>query len=87
MRVLKWIAVVVVLLIAAVAALLFTAGAKAKLPALAGYGPPPNLPAPNPTLIPTINQADGVGWPAGAKPTPAAGLAVAAFADKLTHPR
>ncbi|HEY0300041.1 MAG TPA: sorbosone dehydrogenase family protein [Rhizomicrobium sp.] len=87
MRVLKWIAVVVVLLIAAVAALLLTAGDKAKLPALAGYGPQPNLPAPNPTLIPTINQADGVGWPAGAKPTPAAGLAVAAFADKLTHPR
>ncbi|HXC55751.1 MAG TPA: sorbosone dehydrogenase family protein [Rhizomicrobium sp.] len=87
MRVLKWLAILVVVVLAAGAAIWFTAGDTAKLPALAGYGPSPTLPAPNPTLIPTINQADGIGWPAGGKPTPAAGLAVAAFAGGLDHPR
>ena len=87
MRILKWIAILLVVAVAAGAALWWTRGDTAKLPALAGYGPEPTLPAPNPTLIPTINQASGVGWPAGKTPTPAAGLAVAAFADKLTHPR
>ncbi|MEI9991307.1 MAG: sorbosone dehydrogenase family protein [Rhizomicrobium sp.] len=87
MRILKWIGICLVVVIAAGAVLLWTAGDTAKLPALAGYGPRPELPAPHPTLIPTINQAKGVGWPAGARPTPAAGLAVAAFADKLNHPR
>jgi glucose/arabinose dehydrogenase len=57
------------------------------LPASAGIGPNPTLPAPHPTLIPTINQASAIGWPAGGKPVPAPGLAVAAFADKLDHPR
>ena len=87
MRILKWLGILAVVAIAAGAVLFWTGGEMAKLPAIAGYGPKPDLPAPNPTLIPTINQAKGVGWPAGAKPTPASGLAVAAFADKLTHPR
>ncbi|HWD26281.1 MAG TPA: sorbosone dehydrogenase family protein [Rhizomicrobium sp.] len=87
MRVLRWLLVLVLLGAAALAALWYTRGDTAKEPELAGYGANPTLPAPNPTLIPTINQAPGVGWPAGAKPTPAAGLKVAAFADKLTHPR
>jgi glucose/arabinose dehydrogenase len=52
-----------------------------------GTGPSPKLPEPNKTLIPTVNIAPAVGWPAGAKPTPAAGTQVAAFAEGLDHPR
>ena len=87
MRVLKWFVALVIVVIAAGALLLWTGGESAKLSEMAGYGPKPELPAPNATLVPTINQANGIGWPAGAKPTPAAGLSVAAFADKLDHPR
>ena len=83
MRVLKWFAALVIVVIAAGALLLWTGGESAKLSEMAGYGPKPELPAPNATLVPTINQANGIGWPAGAKPIPAAGLSVAAFADKL----
>ncbi len=62
-------------------------GDKAKLPQQAGYGAHPSLPAPNPTMIPTINQADAVGWPAGEKPVAGAGLQVSAFAAGLDHSR
>jgi glucose/arabinose dehydrogenase len=59
----------------------------AKLPFIAGVGPHPVLPPPDKTLIPTVNIAPAVGWPAGAMPTPAAGFAVNAFASGLNHPR
>ncbi|WP_210485643.1 PQQ-dependent sugar dehydrogenase [Microvirga antarctica] len=62
-------------------------GESATVPVEQGYGPKPTLPAPNKTLIPTVNIAPAKGWPAGGKPTPAAGLAVAAFATGLDHPR
>ncbi|PCR92946.1 sorbosone dehydrogenase [Pseudomonas fluorescens] len=52
-----------------------------------GTGPSPKLPEPNKTLIPTVNIAPAIGWPAGAKPTPAAGTQVAALAENLDHPR
>ena len=52
-----------------------------------GTDPSPKLPEPNKTLIPTVNIAPAIGWPAGAKPTPAAGTQVAAFAENLDHPR
>lgn len=52
-----------------------------------GTGPSPKLPEPNKTLIPTVNIAPAIGWPAGAKPTAAAGTQVAAFAEGLDHPR
>ncbi len=39
------------------------------------------------TLIPTINVAKAVGWPAGATPQGAAGTTVNAFASGLAHPR
>lgn len=52
-----------------------------------GTGPSPKLPEPNKTLIPTVNIAPAIGWPAGAKPTPATGTQVAAFAENLDHPR
>ena len=53
----------------------------------AGTGPNPVLPQPHPTLLPTVNVARAVGWPAGAKPRAAAGLAVGAYASGLDHPR
>lgn len=52
-----------------------------------GYGPSPTLPAPNQTLLPTVNIAPAKGWPANAMPIPAPGLAVNAFASGLDHPR
>ncbi|CAA9891632.1 L-sorbosone dehydrogenase [Candidatus Methylobacter favarea] len=59
----------------------------AQLPVEAGMGPDPQLPPPNPTLIPTVNIAPAKGWPANKKPVPAPGTKVAAFADRLDHPR
>jgi glucose/arabinose dehydrogenase len=53
----------------------------------AGSGPQPQLPPPNHTAIPTLNIAPAVHWREGEKPTPAAGLAVGAFATGLDHPR
>ncbi|WP_428309731.1 PQQ-dependent sugar dehydrogenase [Hydrocarboniphaga sp.] len=53
----------------------------------AGMGADPALPEPQKSLVPTINIAPAKGWPQGAKPVPAAGTQVAAFADKLDHPR
>jgi glucose/arabinose dehydrogenase len=52
-----------------------------------GEGPQPQLPPPKKTLIPTLNIAPAVHWAAGEAPTPAAGLAVGAFATGLDHPR
>jgi glucose/arabinose dehydrogenase len=52
-----------------------------------GTGPSPKLPEPHKTLIPTVNIAPAIGWPAGGKPTAAAGTQVAAFAEGLDHPR
>jgi glucose/arabinose dehydrogenase len=62
-------------------------GESAKLAEQAGTGPSPALPEPNRTLIPTVHIAPAKGWPAGAAPTPAAGLAVKAYASGLDHPR
>jgi len=53
----------------------------------AGSGPDPTLPSPRTSLIPTVKVAEAVGWPPGATPKPAAGLAVNAFATGLEHPR
>lgn len=66
---------------------LFACSESATLPLAAGIGPQPQLPPPNPTLIPTVNIAPAVGWPADARPIPAPGLAVTAFATGLDHPR
>ena len=74
-----------VILIAATLAL--PACESAKLPVTAGMGPNPILPPPNAALIPTVNTALAKGWANGAMPAPAPGLKVAAFADKLDHPR
>lgn len=62
-------------------------GGSARLPVSAGVGPEPELPPPKQSLIPTVNIAPAKGWPDGAKPVAASGLAVNAFARGLDHPR
>jgi glucose/arabinose dehydrogenase len=62
-------------------------GEEAKLPVAKGTGPNPQLPEPTRTFIPTVNIAPAKGWPDGAKPTPATGMQVTAFATGLDHPR
>jgi glucose/arabinose dehydrogenase len=59
---------------------------RATLPVSAGMGPEPTLPRPARSILPTVNIAEATGW-SGARPTPAPGLAVAAFAQGLDHPR
>ncbi len=71
----------------ALALALAACGDTAKLPVSAGTGAQPVLPAPNPTLLPTVNVAPARGWPAGTLPKPAPGLQVNAFASGLDHPR
>jgi len=62
-------------------------GESAKLPGEAGIGPTPQLPAPDHTLIPTVNVAPAKGWPQGGAPTAGDGMSVNAFANGLDHPR
>lgn len=51
------------------------------------YGPSPVLPAPETTLIPTLNIAKAKPWTGTAMPRSAPGTRVAAFARDLQHPR
>ena len=62
-------------------------GGEAQLQVADGTGPNPELPTPEKSLIPTIQVAPAKGWASGDKPASADGTAVAAFADKLDHPR
>ena len=62
-------------------------GHEAQLTVSEGTGPSPKLPPPSTSLFPTMNTAKADKWPAGAMPTPAAGLAVNAYASGLDHPR
>ena len=50
-------------------------------------GSRPLISAPRTQVLPTIETANPIGWQAGEAPTPAPGLAVAAFARGLDHPR
>ena len=52
-----------------------------------GFGPQPMLPAPQFTLLPTVNIAPARGWSPGALPQAAAGTQVQRFAGELDHPR
>jgi len=74
-------------LIGAVVLALAACGEMATLPISAGIGPKPTLPAPQRTLIPTVNIAPAKGWPLGAMPQAAPGTRVNAFASGLDHPR
>jgi glucose/arabinose dehydrogenase len=61
-------------------------GDSARLPLLAGIGATPTLPAPNPTLIPTIDIAPAIGWPAGVTPVAAEGNARRGFRERARSP-
>jgi glucose/arabinose dehydrogenase len=52
-----------------------------------GYGPNPQLPEPEKSLIPTVNVAETDVWKGDDKPVPAAGFTVTAYARNLDHPR
>ncbi|MDB6164800.1 MAG: sorbosone dehydrogenase family protein [Xanthomonadaceae bacterium] len=75
--------------LATVAGLLAFAGCGSGAEQLAhqDMGPNPVLPPPAHSLIPTVAIAPARGWPPGAMPTPASGLAVNALATGLAHPR
>lgn len=60
---------------------------EAKLAVSQGTGPNPQLPAPNPSLLPTVNIAPAKPWTKGTKPTAVTGTQVNAFASGLDHPR
>ena len=66
---------------------LWGCGERATLTVAQGTGPRPELPAPNKTLLPTVNIAPATGWPQGGAPQAAAGLQAVAFASGLDHPR
>jgi glucose/arabinose dehydrogenase len=59
----------------------------AELPLEATIGPSPQLVPEKHNAIPTVQVASVVGWQGDAMPRPASGLAVAAFARGLDHPR
>jgi len=75
------------LLFAFLAVDLTACGEVAQFPVAAGVGTNPQLPSPNPVLMPTVNIAPAKGWPANGKPLAALGMTVNAFADGLDHPR
>jgi len=52
-----------------------------------GFGPNPQLPEPQRSLVPTVNIAPAEPWAAQQKPVPAAGFGVTAYASGLDHPR
>jgi glucose/arabinose dehydrogenase len=62
-------------------------GQSPALRADAVVGAHPKLPAPTHTLVPTVNIAPAIGWPAGTVPRAAPGTQVVAFARGLDHPR
>src|SRR5689334_25233266 len=65
--------------------LLATCGDAARLAPGADFGPKPTLPPPDQTLIPTVEVAKAVGWPKGATPIAAEGLAVNDLATGVHH--
>ncbi len=73
--------------LAATALALVGCGDIARQTVQSGMGPNPVLPAPSRSLLPTVHVAKAIGWPEGAMPVPADGLAVHAFARNLDHPR
>jgi hypothetical protein len=62
-------------------------GGTAHLPVSSGFGPHPELPPPERSLIPTVNVVTATGWAADEKPVAAEGTEVVAFARGLDHPR
>jgi len=62
-------------------------GEVAQLPVSAGIGPNPTLPAPNKTLLPTVNIAPAQAGPPAPSRSRPTGMAANAFATALDHPR
>ena len=62
-------------------------GSVAQTSSNAGVGPDPQLPAPEKSLIPTVNIAPAQGWPQGAQPNAPEGFRVTPLAAGLDHPR
>ena len=52
-----------------------------------GFGPNPDLPAPQSNVVPTIKVAPAVGWAAGEKPSTPIDLTASAYTAGLDHPR
>jgi len=77
----------VVLTLAGGAFLYLAQGDTAQLPPGADTGREPVFTGPRSEMIPTVNIAEVKPWTAGEAPVPAKGLAVARFADGLSHPR
>lgn len=50
-------------------------------------GKNPEIPAPEKSLIPTLNFSKAVGWPVGARPAAPPGFVVTKYAGGLDHPR
>jgi glucose/arabinose dehydrogenase len=74
-------------LVAAVVALSGCAHAQEAGTPSSSIGPQPALPPPQKQMVPTVNNAPAKGWPDGARPVPARGTQVNAFARDLQHPR
>jgi glucose/arabinose dehydrogenase len=86
----KHVALLVVQCIVSLLALVACAagcGRRAEFSVSSGFGPQPELPAPEHRLIPTVKIVTAVGWGTGEKPVAAEGTEVAAFAASLDHPR
>ena len=52
-----------------------------------GFGPDPQLPKPQISLVPTVEVCTATGWTGDARPHAAVGTAVNRFAGELSHPR
>lgn len=74
-------------LLLAMAACAYTSRTAPEASPASTVGAAPQLPDPEHKLIPTLQIASATGWTSGSKPTPAAGLAVKAFAVEMQHPR
>ena len=74
-------------LVAGMLMLLSGCSEPARLPFDSGVGARPDLPPAHKEVIPTVHVAKARGWPAGATPDLAAGLAVTPFGQGLDHPR
>ncbi|MGX7896143.1 PQQ-dependent sugar dehydrogenase [Tsuneonella sp. HG222] len=81
------IAVVVLLVVLAVAGWWVLRGDPAEYSVEAVTGDDPQLHEPDPQTIPTVKVFEPAGWPDGAAPGAAEGLAVTRFAEGLEHPR
>ncbi|PCG14212.1 MULTISPECIES: PQQ-dependent sugar dehydrogenase [Sphingomonas] len=84
-HILRVLALLIVIAIAAFAWLAWPDKAREDIAAVSGARP--DITQPREQVIPTVKTAKPIGWAQGQTPTAAAGLRVAAFATGLDHPR